>query len=107
MVKISATIALDLGTKFLAPKSVPEDYCWEETDTSFVFSLLSPSELPRGAGCFCFSSLDTIISDKDTDVEDSGKESGHKNSGYLEDGQGTSLISLSIYWKAVYDSESG
>ena len=101
MVKISATIALDLGTKFLAPKSVPEDYCWEETDTSFVFSLSSLSELPRGAGCFCFSSLDTIISDKDTDVEDSGKESGHKNSGYLEDGQGTSLISLSIYWKAV------
>ena len=52
---------LDIS-KFLVPKSVPEDYCWEETDTSFVFRLSSLSELPtgaRGAGCSCFSSLDT------------------------------------------------
>ena len=100
---------LDIS-KFLVPKSVPEDYCWEETDTSFVFRLSSLSELPtgaRGAGCSCFSSLDTVISDEDTDVEDSGEESGHDDSGYLDDHQGTSLIKLPISWKAVYDSESG
>ena len=109
-VKISFDDRLLDISKFLVPKSVPEDYCWEETDTSFVFRLSSLSELPtgaRGAGCSCFSSLDTVISDEDTDVEDSGEESGHDDSGYLDDHQGTSLIKLPISWKAVYDSESG
>ena len=48
-VKISFDDRLLDISKFLVPKSVPEDYCWEETDTSFVFRLSSPSELPRGA----------------------------------------------------------
>ena len=51
-VKISFDDRLLDISKFLVPKSVPEDYCWEETDTSLVLSLSSLSELPRGAGCF-------------------------------------------------------